>query len=369
MLKIAIDASRTTIARRTGTERYALALLQAMLRLETRDVAFTLYFRDPPSDHLLPESSAVRQQVIPFPRLWTHVRFAGALWQDRPDVVFVPAHALPVWFPGPAVVTVHDLGYHYFPEAHPWLARTYLEWSTPASARRATLIIADSEATRRDLVRLYHVSENKIRVIYPGADPTLRRVDSAEVRARLREKYGLPERYLLFLGTLQPRKNIGRLVAAYRRSGLWETEQIGLALGGARGWLYNPAWTAGVPGVVETGYIADEDVAGLYSGALALVFPSLYEGFGFPVLEAMQCGLPVITSNTSSLPEVAGNAALLVDPLSEDAIVEAMQALVRDEALRERLVQAGYEQARQFTWERAAQQTLAVLREAAQMRA
>lgn len=363
-MHIAVDASRITLARRTGTERYALALVQSLLALDTSH-QFTLYFRDPPQPGLLPQRPGIRQRVIPFPRLWTHVRFAAELWRDRPDVTFVPAHALPLWLPGPALVTVHDLGYHFFPAAHAAWSRRYLEWSTPHSARRATVVLADSAATARDLQTLYNIPAEKVRVVYPGVDDRLHRVTEPGLLDRVRERYSLPDRYLVFLGTLQPRKNIERLVAAYAASGVYE-QGVGLVLGGAQGWLYDPAWTAGIPGVQELGYVADEDIAALYSGALALVFPSLYEGFGFPVLEAMCCGIPVVASNTSSLPELTGqNAAIQVDPLSVESITSAIQRIVADDPLRKRLVDAGHQQVSQFTWDAAARATLQALEAAA----
>ncbi len=362
-LRIAIDASRTTLARRTGTERYALALVRALLALDSPH-QFILYFRDRPPSDLLPGGSRVIQRIVPFPRLWTHVRFAAALYADRPDVTFVPAHTLPWIFPGPAVVTVHDLGYRFFPEAHSGWPRRYLEWSTRWSTRRATLILADSEATRRDLGEVYGTPPGKIRVIYPGVDSALERIADGDRLDAVRRKYGLAGRYLLFLGTLQPRKNIARLVAAYAASGVSE-QGVELALGGARGWLYDPTWTAGVPGVRELGYVDDADMAALYSGAEALVFPSLYEGFGFPVLEAMRCGAPVITSNTSSLPELAGDAALLVDPLDTAAISAAIGEIVGSRDRRRQLADRGRVQALRFTWESAARATLAALEDAA----
>ncbi len=361
-MRIAIDASRTTLARRTGTERYALALLRALLALESPHT-FVLYFRDEPPSDLLPGGPNVIHRVIPFPRLWTHVRFAAALWAERPDVTFVPAHALPMVFPGRAVVTVHDLGYHFFPEAHPAWPRRYLEWSTPRSARRASIVLADSAATKHDLVEVYGIPPAKVRVVYPGVDETLCRVSDPDELARVREKYGLPPRYLLFLGTLQPRKNIARLAQAYAASGLHEAG-TGLVLAGARGWLYNPAWIAGIAGVYESGYVDEADVAALYSAAMALVFPSLYEGFGFPVVEAMRCGTPVITSDTSSLAELAGEAALTVDPLDVAALAAAMRRVVDDAALRARMAEMGYAQAARFTWARAAQAALEALERA-----
>lgn len=357
-MHLAIDASRTTNARITGTERYALEMIRALLPHVSGQV--TLYFRDEPPAGLFPRTA--RQKVLHMPRLWTHTRLALQLVFDRPDVLWVPAHTLPLVFPGRAAVTVHDLGYLHFPDAHPPRQRDYLDWSTRHSARRAAIVLADSKATAADLVRAYRIPSERIRVVYPGVNvPPVR--DVAEVARRL----DLPERYFLFLGTLQPRKNISRLVQAYRR---WQAAHPGdpaaLVLAGRRGWLYDPAWTAGVPGVVELGYVEDADRGALYAGALGLVFPSLYEGFGFPVLEAMGCETPVITSATSSLPELVGDAALLVNPLDAEEIASAMGRLSDRQEEHLRLVNAGRRRVAKFTWEAAAAAAWAALQEAAQ---
>jgi len=365
-LHIAIDASRTTHTQRTGTEKYALSLIRELLALGSPH-HFTLYFRDRPAPDLFDKSPNVAQCVLPFPRLWTHLRFAAALYRARPDVAFVPAHTLPVRFPGRAVVTIHDLGYAYFPGAHPIHQRIYLDLSTRYSARRATFIVADSGATQYDLAAHYHVTQSKIRVIYPGVEGVAR-VSEREIAA-VQKKYGLPERYVLFLGTLQPRKNITRLVGAYQawRAQASETDQsVALVLAGRRGWLADTL-PLNAPGVIVSGYVDAADVAAVYSGAPALAFPSLYEGFGFPVVEAMRCGIPVLCSNTSSLPELAGDAALLVNPLDTRAIQDGLARLVADAALRDTLVQRGYKQATQFTWRSAAEQTLGVLEAAARV--
>lgn len=364
-LQISIDASRTTTAQRTGTENYALQLIRAMLALDTPH-HFTLYFRDPPPSGLFPGNPRATWRIIPWRRMWTHSRFTAELWRRQPDVTFVPAHTLPLWFPGPSVVTIHDLGYIYFPSAHPDPARRYLAWSTRHSAKRATRIIVDSLATSRDLAAHYGVSENRINLVYPGVDESLAPVsDPAQLKA-VRAAYNLPERYLLFIGTLQPRKNIARIVQAFS---YWQAKQtnsdVALVLAGPKGWLYDPNWTAGTPNVFLPGYIQDSDIAALYSGALALVFPTLYEGFGFPVLEAMRCGTPVITSTSSSLPEVAGNAALLVNPRDTESIAAAIDRIIKDQTLRADLVRKGFEQAARFTWTHTAEQTMQVLEMAA----
>ena len=365
MYHIAVDASRTTRLRRTGTENYALQLIRQWVETANQH-HMTLYFRDAPPPNLFPNQPNFEQKVIEFSRLWTHLRFAAELWRTRPDVTFVPAHTLPFVFPGKAVVTVHDLGYLYFPDAHPPKERRYLDATTRFSSRRATLILADSLATKTDLISHYGVSEQKIRVVYPGVDENLAPVHDPDKLKRVRVKYGLPEQYLFFLGTLQPRKNIARLVEGFAK---WRSSsgnrEVALVLGGQKGWLYQEAWTSGVGGVILPGYIADEDAATLYSGALALVFPSLYEGFGFPVIEAMRCDTPVLCSNTSSLPELGGEAVLLVNPLDTDEIAQGIGQLVEHSELRRQLVEKGRIRAQKFSWANAAQQAMQVLEEAA----
>lgn len=357
-LHIAIDASRTTVARVTGTEHYALALIRALIALD-RPHTLHLYFRDAPPEDLFPRAAHVRRHIIPWPRAWTHLRFAAALWRLRPDVTFVPAHTLPFAFPGRAVVTAHDLGFRHFPQAHPTRQRRYLDLTTRYSARRAAVVLADSQATANDLGHFYATPPGRVRVVYPGVDaPPIHEVD-------LGERYGLPERYFLFLGTLQPRKNIARIVQAYHRYRAAVNDPAALVLAGGKGWLFDPAWTADVPGVLLPGYIDDADKGALYHAALGLVFPSLYEGFGFPVIEAMHCGLPVIASNTSSLPELVGDAGLLVDPLDVSAISGAMIRLHREPDLRETLRAAGRAQANRFTWDAAARQVMDALETAA----
>ena len=204
-MRIAIDASRATVARATGTERYSRELIRALLQIGA-DHEFHLFFRDEPPAGLF-DGANVQRHVIPFPRLWTHLRLAAALHALRPDLSFVPAHTLPLFLRGPALVTVHDLGYRHFPQAHPPLARRYLDLTTRHSARRASLVLADSRATAADLQRHYRVAMQKIRVVHPG----VARLNIGDVDA-VRAKYGLPPRYFLFLGTLQPRKNLPRIV-------------------------------------------------------------------------------------------------------------------------------------------------------------
>ena len=366
---IGIDASRAVTDKRTGTEAYALHLIRSLITVtEGQDYQLRLYFNYPPPDDLFPDLPHVEQCNIPFARLWTHVRLAYELRQRAPDVFFTPAHVIPFTFRGRSVATVHDLGYHYFPEAHTRRQLVYLKLSTRSNGRISRKIIADSKATEADLVAIYKLDPSKIAVVYPGIDPQLKQVtDENELKA-VRQKYDISAPYLLFISTLQPRKNLVRLVQAYVRSGLSHM----LVLAGSQGWRSGPILdeiNKLEPSIRQrvqlTGFIEDEDKAALISGATALLYPSLYEGFGFPILEGQKCGVPVMAANTSSLPEIAGDAALLVDPEDSSALVEGMRRIVVGRDLRLELQKKGYVNVQRFTWENAAVKVLQTLKQAA----
>jgi glycosyltransferase involved in cell wall biosynthesis len=367
---IGIDASRATAARRTGTENYALHLIRELLALNQADPAssqshhFRLYFNQAPEPSLFPPAAEMR--VMPFPRVWTHVRLSWEMATQPPDLLFVPSHVLPLVHPQHSVVTVHDLGYLYYPEAHTWFQNRYLRWSTRYNAKSALRVLADSEATRQDLVHHCQIPQEKIKVVYPGRDETLEPVGDSATLGRIRARYNLQLPYYLYLGTLQPRKNLVRLVQAFGRFVQGSGTEQNLVLAGKKGWHYDEIETQihalGLEDrIILTGYVADLDLASLLSGALAFVFPSLYEGFGFPVLEAMACGTPVICSNTSSLPEIAGDAAILVDPLDVDALAAAMHRVAHNEGLRQSLIERGFQQMQSFSWERCAKEVMQVL--------
>jgi glycosyltransferase involved in cell wall biosynthesis len=382
---IGIDASRALRSRRTGTENYSLQLIRQLLRLEGGHI-FRLYCDQPPPSGLFgagPDGAGRFETcVIPAPRLWTHLRLSAEVTQRPPDVLFVPSHVLPVLHPKASVVTVHDLGFRYFPEAHPRLSRWYLDASTRFNARSAATVLADSQATRDDLARLYGIAPDRIAVVYLGRDETLAPARDPLQLAAMRERLGLmpagqPCPYLLYVGTIQPRKNLERLVEAFARA-LPACEPhlpgLRLVLAGQQGWLakgtLQKVAALGLhERVILPGYVAGQDLPALLSAAEAFVFPSLYEGFGFPVLEAQACGTAVLASNTSSLPEVAGAGALLVDPLDVDALAQGLVRLLTEDGLRPALVAAGFANLHRFSWDHCARETLAVLEQAAGGRA
>lgn len=370
---IGIDASRAVRAasQRTGTELYSRELIRHLaLRLAQRTPPATLrlYSDSPPDPGLLLAPATWR--VMPFPRLWTHLRLSVEMLRHPPDVLFVPAHVLPLWHPARSLVTVHDLGYLHFPDAHPPRQRRYLDWSTRWNARVATRVLADSQATAHDLTSLLGTSAAKVRIVNPGFESP-HAVSLTQPAETIFQRYEIRPPYVLTVGTVQPRKNLARL--AHAMAQVWATWQgpgprPQLVLAGRPGWLsedvLRAVTEAGLGDACRiTGYVPEADLAVLLAKAALLAFPSLYEGFGFPILEAQAAGIPVLTSTTSSCPEVAGQGALLVDPLDVTAMAGGLHRLLVDETLRAGLVQQGRDNLRRFSWERAAQQVIDVLDE------
>lgn len=384
---IGIDASRATGARLTGTERYSRELITALVRLAPHH-RFRLYFR--PARGLDPSSTmddwpiaayAHRVECVTLSpvRLWTHIGLARELMARPPDALLIPAHVLPASFAWPAVrrrthavVTIHDVGYRHHPSAHPPMQRLYLELGTRFSVRYAGGVIVDSAATRQDVARFYGAGRTpampaNIAVAHPGPLPLVE-VGEGEMR-RVMAKFGLADGrpYALHVGTMHPRKNLSRLIQAWAliaRYTAWPGARLVLA--GAPGWGHEnlPALIEALQlrdSVVLVGYVNDEEKSALIRLAHAYVFPSLYEGFGFPVLEAQSVGVPVACSNTSALPEVAGGAAALFDPLDVAAIGGALQQVMFDDATRTRLIEAGYRNLARFSWEACAGTVLAML--------
>ncbi len=368
---IGIDASRALTARRTGTERYSLELINALLDLHSEHT-FRLYVPRTPPIGLFREHAEI--VILPGKRLWTHTKLGPHTRRHPPDILFVPSHVLPVWGPKHTVVTVHDLGYEYFPEAHPAGELRYLRWSTKRHARVATRIIADSHVTKDDLVTWYGADPERIRVIYLAPDPNLKPVQDKLKLSLTIAQFGIPgyAKYLLHVGAMRPRKNLDRLLEAFAivRERRPEQKLHLMLVGNLASEGYRLREKAKAMGILDyirfPGYILPHQIATVYSGAAAYVLPSLFEGFGLPALEAQACETPLVCANTSSLPEIAGDGAMYFDPLDVEDMANAIEQVLTDSDLRQSLIARGKENLKRFSWQKTAQETLTVLEEAAQ---
>jgi glycosyltransferase involved in cell wall biosynthesis len=369
-MRIGVDAHMLGL-NETGNETYVFELLRALASLTLDDrilvyverpEALPAEFKHAPHISIVPyrTKSGTRRLLLELPRLAA---------RDRLDVLHISYNA-PLHLPVHCalVVTVHDISFEHFPRFFSRRLRAFLRTSVPRSVRAAQHVITDTENAKWDIVKTYRLSPDKITVTHYAAGAHFRVInDAAQLRA-IRAKYKTGDRFVLAVGNLQPRKNWERLIRAFARAAGDGALPHKLVMVGQRHWQNAPILeAAGRLGeqVVITGYVSPDDLLLLYNAAEVFAFPSLYEGFGLPVLEAMACGTPVITSNVSSLPEIAGDAALLVDPYREQQIAEALARMMQDEGFRAELGARGLARAREFSWDRTARQTLEVYHTAA----
>ena len=312
---------------------------------------------------------SVRRTLPHTPFVRIPVTFPVELRRHPADLLHVQFTA-PPFAPCPVVATIHDLSFEHLPETFNRRSWMQLRLTVRRTARTAAHIITPSEFSRRDLIETYNVAPERVSVTLAAAAPHFRPA-APEAVAEAQRRYGIDRDYVLAVGSIQPRKNLVRLVRAYsdlrRRRSHDKLPQ--LVLVGKRAWLYGETLRAveqsGVaPDVIFTGYVPERDLPALYSGALCFVYPSYFEGFGLPALEAMQCGAAVVAGDRTSLPEVVGDAGLLVDPFDEDAIGAAVSSLIDDGELRARLGARGRERAALFSWTETARQTLRVYEQA-----
>jgi glycosyltransferase involved in cell wall biosynthesis len=378
-MRIGIDYT-AAVRQQAGIGRYTRNLIRALAGLDAKN-EYTLFVAGGwgEGDGLGPWPPNWRIRSVPIADRWLHI-----LWQRLRlpvpiqvvtgplDLFHSPDFVLPMMGRTPAILTVHDLSFLRVPQFFVPGFRNYLEKAVSRAVGRARCILADSESTRRDLVELLAVEPERVTVIYPGVEPRFQPVRDVEVLGRVRARYSLPERFILGLGTLQPRKNFEGLIEAFGhllsgRGDVPEFVDLQLVIAGGRGWIASreeilaQTERARLSGRVHLlGFVDDDDLPALYSLAQTFAFPAWYEGFGLPVLEAMACGTPVVAANNSSLPEVVGEAGLMVDAGDPGSLAETLAQLVADRGLRARLAVAGREQAQRFTWQGAAQQLLAI---------
>lgn len=359
---IGIDGSRLGLAHRTGTETYAWETLRAMARIAP-DLPVRLYLNDYAVPEELPKEW--QRRSIPFPRLWTHVRLSLEMAKHPPALLWIPAHVVPANHPR-SIVTIHDLGYLHHPEGHTDRQRRMLDLTTRWSARVADRIIAVSDLTRRDLMERYRVPDDRIRVIPHGVSDRFKPAHPNEVAA-VRTALGIEGPYVLAVGTVQPRKNYDGLARAMSElSAQGYPHQLVIA--GKPGWLadsvHREVAAARLGDRVRfLDYVSAEQLPALYSAADVVAFPSWYEGFGLPALEAMACGAPVIVSNRGALPEIVGDAGVIFDPGDDSALASTIIQVVSDQAFREALIARGHLNVAPFSWHRTAALTLELLTE------
>jgi glycosyltransferase involved in cell wall biosynthesis len=368
MARIVVDYT-PALRQTAGIGRYTRSLVGALAELD-REHTYTLFCAgERPEAGRWPANFRVR--VAPLPERWLTIGWQrlrlpvpAELLAGRAALFHSPDFTLPPLAGARGVVTVHDLSFMRLPEcADPGL-RAYLESGLPRAVRRADRILADSANTRDDLVELLGLPGEKITVVHGGVEPRFHRVTDPELLRAVQARYSLPERFILSVGTLEPRKNYPRLIAAYaalRRADPALPQRLLIA--GRPGWLYEDIYaeverSAMAEHVTLMGFVADADLPALYTLADLLAFPSLYEGFGLPPLEAMACGTPVVAGRNSSLIETIGGGGILVNATDVPALADALGQALGDDELRAGLVARGLAQAARFTWQSAAQELL-----------
>ncbi len=367
-MEIGIDASRTVYKQKTGTEYYSYNLIKNLIKLDRKN-EYILYSRNPLTKYFqnLPEN--FKNKIIYFPRFWTQIRLSVEMLLNKPDLLFIPSHTIPIIHPKKTVVTCHDVGFRNYPSSYSKFQLWHLEFTTKKAVLWAEKIIAVSKSTKQDLIDIYGAKPEQIEVVYEGFTNKL--YHPIKDRNKIKEvlkKYNIPEKYVLFVGRLEERKNIPRLINAFNIIKKEKGIRHKLVLVGKKGYKFEQIINIIdklrlKDKIVLTGYIPEQDLPYIFSDADLFVLPSLYEGFGIPILEAFACGCPVATSNVSSMPEVAGKAAILFNPQKTDEIAQAVYKIISDDALKNNLIEKGFNQCKKFSWQKCAQETLEVLEE------
>lgn len=366
-MHIAIDA-HSVGANLAGNESYVTNLIEALAETDTRN-RYTLY---------VTKQTAVER----FQNRWPHVdvrltlphtpliRIPLTLTRElrrRPVDLLHVQYTAPLWTPCPVVATIHDLSFEHLPQTFTRRSRAQLRLTVRRTARNAAHVIAPSEFSCRDIIETYNIKESRVSVTPLAAPDYFAPVTNAKKLSQMRAAHGIKGDYILAVGSVQPRKNLPRLIAAYAdlRRARAHAKLPQFVVVGKLGWLYEETLRAVEEHamsdyVLWTGYVPESDLPALYTGALCFIYPSYFEGFGLPPLEAMQCGAPVIVGNQTSLPEVVGDAGLLIDPFNQQAIADALARVIDDANLRALMRRNGLAQAKKFSWRKTAQLTLDV---------
>ena len=361
---IGIEAERANNPQKTGVEHYAKQLILHLAEIDKAN-SYILYLRTPPQEWLKRLPVNFKIKVIPFPIFWTQLRISLEMILHPVDVLFIPASALPIVHAKKSVVTIHDLAWKFYPQSFTWFNRNFLEWSTRFAVKNATKIIAVSESTKRDIVKFYNIDEQKIVVIHHGYENVVQATGLLKSTDDAGRWPALQKPYILFLSTLQPRKNLQGLIEAFKLLKQEHPElPHKLVVVGKPGWKFEPILKAineNQDILIYLNYVSDNDRLLILKNASLLVLPSFYEGFGMQILEAFSLAVPVATSNISSMPEVAANAAIYFDPNNINDIKNSIKAVLTDKSLANGLSQKGEQRLKDFSWTKCAEETLRVL--------
>ncbi|MCB9802677.1 glycosyltransferase family 4 protein [Candidatus Nomurabacteria bacterium] len=365
MFKIALEASRANKSHKTGTEWYAWHLLQEFKKIDQIN-QFIIYYHQDLAEALTqnaPANFIFRKLNWPFKKFWTHFRLSWQLLRQKPDKFFA-SNSLPLLTRGQAIVTIHDLGFYKNPELYHFLERWYQKISHYLSIKRADKIIAVSENTAQDIRKYFPKAKNKIQVIYNGWNQEeFKMIDSVE-RENILDKYDLPEKFILYIGRIETKKNIQNLLKAFA---LLKNKDYHLVLAGRPGnfgyqEILDLSKKAEIKDRVHLiGYIRQQDYAKLLACANLFVFPSKFEGFGIPVLEAMGSAVPTVISDLGVLREIANNASVYFDPERAEDMAQKIDAVLADDVLQKELIEKGLKQCAKFSWSKCARETLAYI--------
>ncbi len=365
-MKIWIDGYEANVQQRLGSSQVAFELIKNIEKFDKIN-DYTILIPSHPLGDLPKERSGFRYKVLTPKRLWTRIALPLALYtsRQRPDLFFSPTHYIPRFSPVKRIVTIFDLSFLHFPETFLKKDLWQLTNWTKFSAENADHILTISNSSKKDIMENYNVAKNNITVAYPGYDKSRFKVQNSKFKAgEIENKYHLGDNYIIYIGTIQPRKNLIRLIEAVSRIENLTLVIVGKHKGeGKEGWKYEETLQSpsklGIEDRVKfLGFVPSEDLSTILINAKVFVMPSLWEGFGIPVLEAMACQVPVIVANNSSLPEVVGKAGLLVDPYSVNQIEQAIRTIISDKKLRKKYAKAGFIQSKKYSWEKMAKTVL-----------
>lgn len=374
-MKIGINA-RYLQNRQTGIENYLLNLLLNLIRID-RQNEYLLFLGShrpvPPVVSNLGfkfDIPAMPTDSQLFKLLWAHFYLSRSLTKNRVDVFHEPSFIAPFAKKCPTVITIYDLAFLHVPDCYTWRTKLYLEGLLAKSIRKADAIITISESSKKDILEKFPAAAGKIKVVYGAVGDNFQPLHDDQMLERVKAKYGIRKDFILNVSLITPRKNLNRLIRAFKSLRENKKTDCQLVIVGAKGWLYEDIFREvsrlGLEGeVVFCNYVAHDELLCLYTSALLFAYPSLYEGFGLPILEAMACDCPVVSADVSSMPEVCGQAALLVDPYDTEGLAAAMLKLISDLALRGQLIELGREQIKKFLWKKSAEQTLEVYKQTA----